>query len=204
MALALSEIPTLASLYKLGKIAAAASSSYTPNASYNKKISVIQNDITKLDVDAIVNAANQSLLGGGGVDGAIHRGAGKELVEECRKLNGCATGSAKITNGYKLPAKKVIHAVGPVYSSRKSSEPLLRGCYRTSLDLAVDNGCKSLAFSALSTGVYGYPSNEAAEAVIDEVRKWLDEDSKRAEKLDRIIFCNFGEKDQKPYYEFLP
>src|SRR3981081_2612426 len=124
------------------------------------RLDVVKGDITRLDVDAIVNAANETLLGGGGVDGAIHRAAGPELLEECRELDGCETGSAKITNAYNLPCKKVIHAVGPVYSPnrKRRSHDLLAGCYTTSLKLAVENECKSIAFSALSTGGYGYPS----------------------------------------------
>lgn len=168
----------------------------------NRKISNIQRDITELDVDAIVNAANQSLLGGGGVDGAIHRKAGRGLLEECRTLDGCATGSAKITDAYNLPCKKVIHAVGPVYRDRGQAEPLLRGCYRTSLELAVQNGCKSIAFSAISTGVYGYPSTQAAEAAISEVKSFLT--GLDGDKIDRVVFCSFVDRDYEAYTRLLP
>lgn len=205
----LSDIPTLSQLYKANKLSAPSSTTNLPaaNASYNDKISLIRTDITKLRVDAIVNAANESLLGGGGVDGAIHRAAGPELYDECYALDGCDTGSAKITSAYELPCSKVIHAVGPVYSSTKRQgkhTSLLQSCYRTSLGLAVRNGCKSIAFSALSTGVYGYPSLEAAETAIGEVKKWLDEDRERANKMERIVFCSFMEKDEKAYEEFIP
>ncbi|KAF1354229.1 A1pp-domain-containing protein [Lizonia empirigonia] len=203
----LNEIPTLTLLYKLKKIEPATNntSAYPPNATYNDRISVIRQDITTLAVDSIVNAANTSLLGGGGVDGAIHRAAGPELLDECGTLGGCETGSAKITDGYELPADKIIHAVGPIYWNKNKDEAarLLAGCYRTSLQLAVDNGCKSIAFSALSTGVYGYPSGEASLVALEAVRKFLEEEEK-ADELDRVIFCNFLQKDEDAYFKNIP
>ncbi|WPG98000.1 ADP-ribose glycohydrolase MACROD1 [Acrodontium crateriforme] len=210
----LAEIPTLTLLYKLDKIPspsnAADPTSPSPSAAYNDKISLIRTDITKLATDAIVNAANESLLGGGGVDGAIHRAAGPALLDECRTLDGCDTGDAKVTQAYNLSCKNIIHAVGPVYSSRnwERSEKMLKSCYTKSLTLATQNDCRSIAFSALSTGVYGYPSDEAAEAAIGAVRDWLDEDKERANKLDRIVFCSFMAKDEAAYEniisEFFP
>ncbi|EDU48172.1 MACRO domain containing protein 1 [Pyrenophora tritici-repentis] len=204
--ISLDEMPTLTLLYKLKKIKVPdAKASYEPSAALNDKISVIRQDITTLAVDAIVNAANNSLLGGGGVDGAIHRAAGPKLVEECETLDGCDTGSAKITDGYELPSKKVIHSVGPIYwkEGASRSAELLSGCYRTSLELAVDNECRSIAFSALSTGVYGYPSGEASLVALETVRKFLQEEGK-AEKLDRVIFCNFLPKDEDAYFKNIP
>lgn len=201
----LSEIPTLNLLYKLHKLSPASSTTANASSTYNDKISLIRTDITKLGVDSIVNAANESLLGGGGVDGAIHRAAGPQLVAECETLLGCDTGDAKITNAYELPCKKVIHAVGPVYYTTKRQgkhTSLLQSCYRRSLDLAVESGCKSIAFSALSTGVYGYPSREAAETALGEVKKWLDEG--KGEEMERIVFCSFLEKDERAYEEFVP
>lgn len=139
-----------------------------------QRISLTKGDITALDVDAIVNAANSSLLGGGGVDGRIHDVAGPELLAECRTLGGCATGSAKITKGYRLPARFVIHAVGPVYHGGCSGEPeLLAGCYRNALKLAVENVCRSIAFPAISCGAYGYPIQDAARIALREVIAFL-------------------------------
>ena len=155
------------------------------------RIELIQGDITRVTVDAIVNAANTSLLGGGGVDGAIHRAAGPELLAECRTLGGCRTGSAKITRGYKLPARFVVHAVGPVYGGGESGEPdLLAGCYRTALQLAADNGCTSIAFPAISCGVYRYPLADAAEIAVREVFEFLRTDT----RLQRVVFVLFGER----------
>lgn len=205
-----SEIPTVSLLYHLKKLTPATvdpeTSEVTPQPSQfvNDRIGLIRGDITKLEVDAIVNAANNSLLGGGGVDGAIHRAAGPDLYEECLTLDGCDTGSAKITNAYELPCKKVIHAVGPVYRARyvEESEEDLASCYTTSLQLAVENDCKSIAFSALSTGIYGYPSDDAAPVAIRAVKEFLE--GEHGDKLEKVIFCTFVPKDVKAYNKWLP
>lgn len=155
----------------------------------------IQADITTLQVDAIVNAANSRLLGGGGVDGAIHRAAGSELLEECRALNGCKTGDAKITKGYRLPAKHVIHTVGPIWNGGKSGEPeKLASCYRRSLELAVEHGLQSIAFPSISTGVYGFPMEQATAIAVKTVRDF----SKEHSDLE-VTFCCFSAKDLETY-----
>jgi O-acetyl-ADP-ribose deacetylase (regulator of RNase III) len=147
-------------------------------------------DITTLPVDAIVNAANRSLLGGGGVDGAIHRAAGPELLAECRTLGGCDTGSAKITRGYRLPAKQVIHAVGPVWQGGGSNEDdLLASCYRTSLQLAASNKLASMAFPAISTGIYAFPADRAARIAVGTIASEL---SAAPRSLSRVVFCCFS------------
>lgn len=202
----LTDIPTLPTLYKEGQLAAAQTPSPKATPNLSPKISLIRTDITTLATTAIVNAANTSLLGGGGVDGAIHRAAGPDLLRECRTLGGCATGSAKLTAAYNLPCKYVIHAVGPVYHSaeREVVEGQLAGCYTRSLELLVQRGGGSVAFSALSTGVYGYPSREAAEVAVGAVRGWLEEDAERAGKVERVVFCSFLEKDERAYWEVVP
>lgn len=157
-------------------------------------IEIIQGDITKLKVDAIVNAANCSLLGGGGVDGAIHRAAGPELLQACIPLKGCETGQAKITPGFKLPAKFVIHTPGPVYRDGLHGEPeLLESCYKNCLALAEQNGCESVAFPAISTGVYGYPWKEATEIAVKTVREYS------TQNVKKVIFCCFSSEMEKIY-----
>jgi O-acetyl-ADP-ribose deacetylase (regulator of RNase III) len=154
-------------------------------------IEALQGDITKQNVDAIVNAANTSLLGGGGVDGAIHRAAGPELLEECRKLHGCATGDVKISHGYRLPARWVIHTVGPVWNGgTRDEDQLLASCYRRSLELAVENGIKTIAFPAISTGVYRFPLERATRIAIREVRKFVE----AHKSLEKIVFVCFDSR----------
>ncbi|MCB1276315.1 O-acetyl-ADP-ribose deacetylase [Prosthecobacter sp.] len=153
-------------------------------------------DITTLDVDAIVNAANTSLMGGGGVDGAIHRAAGPELVRECMTLNGCPTGEAKITKGYKLKARHVIHTVGPVWHGGVHGEPgLLRACYANSLKLAAENHLQSIAFPCISTGVYGFPADQAARIAVETVQEFM----KSPGTTQSVIFCCFSDEDRMRY-----
>ena len=165
----------------------------------NGTMKAVVADITTLAVDAIVNAANTTLLGGGGVDGAIHRAAGPELLAECRGFGGCATGDAKITRGYRLPAKWVVHTPGPVYRDGKHGEPeLLASCYRRSLALAVEKGAKSIAFPCISTGVYGYPADLAAPLAVDTVAAFA------ARRVREVVFCCFSTNDLERYRSLLP
>ena len=166
-----------------------------------QKIEVRQGDITRLQVDAIVNAANNSLLGGGGVDGAIHRAAGPQLLEECRTIGGCPTGESRITKGYQLPAGYVIHTVGPVYHRMNpaQAENLLTQCYRNSLALAAENGVRSIAFPAISCGVYGYPIEDACRVAVDTACRFLTDNP----AIQQVVFILFSESDRQVYEAYL-
>jgi len=164
------------------------------------KIEIVQGDITKLEVDAIVNAANTTLLGGGGVDGAIHRAAGPELLAECRTLGGCQPGEAKITRGYRLPTRFIIHTVGPVWRGGKRGEPeTLANCYRNSLQLAVETGIRTIAFPAISCGAYGYPIEEAAQIAVNTTREFL----ATTDQIEKVIFVLWDEDVYKTYRRIL-
>ena len=161
-----------------------------------QKIDIIEGDITKQEVDAIVNAANTSLLGGGGVDGAIHRAAGPELLEETRKIGGCPTGEARVSKGYRLPARWVIHTVGPVWTGgNKNEEKLLAACYQNSVKAAADLGVKSIAFPSISTGAYRFPLDRATEIAMSETRNFLEAN----ENPEKVVFLCFGEKALNTY-----
>ncbi len=164
-----------------------------------KNITLLQGDITTLAVDAIVNAANASLLGGGGVDGAIHRAAGPDLLAECRTLNRCPTGEARLTRGYNLPARYVIHTVGPIYSGKPSDARLLRRCYENSIQIAIDKQFETIAFPAISCGVYGYPIEEAATIAIDTITHHIE----KSDSLKRVTFVLFSQRDFDIYSDML-
>ncbi|KAK4130689.1 A1pp-domain-containing protein [Trichocladium antarcticum] len=214
--LSAADIPSIALLYKLRKLpptppAHPLPTTHTPptpaprpSSTLNARLAVLRGDITHLAVDAVVNAANRSLLGGGGVDGAIHRAAGPQLQRACRALGGCATGSAKMTAAYGLPCRHVIHAVGPVYElgDGPRSAALLAGCYARSLALAAGAGCRSVAFSAISTGVYGFPSREAAPVALGAIRRFLE--GPEGEGIDKVVIVTFEMKDVDAYNEFIP
>ncbi|KAI0077857.1 A1pp-domain-containing protein [Panus rudis PR-1116 ss-1] len=205
MPVGLSQIRTLRELYKAGalRVPNTAQVRYPPAGKLLDRISLYQGDITKLEVDSIVNAANKSLLGGGGVDGAIHAAAGPKLLDECRTLNGCDTGDAKITRGYNLPSKHVIHTVGPIYSESRAEQcaKQLASCYRKSLALAASNSLKHIAFPSISTGIYGYPIESATHITLNEVRGFVDEND---EKLERVIFVVWSDEDKEVYENLLP
>lgn len=164
-----------------------------------ERITIAQGDITRLALDAIVNAANSSLLGGGGVDGAIHRAAGPGLLNECRKIGRCPTGKVRITRGYNLPARYVIHTVGPIYSGRAQDRKLLSPCYLNSLELAVKNDIASMAFPAISCGVYGYPMTEACKIAVDTTCDFLKGNS----TIKKVVFILFSKKNHAVYQEYL-
>ena len=166
----------------------------------DRRIDIVRGDITALEVDAIVNAANTTLLGGGGVDGAIHRAAGPELLAECRTLGSCEPGQAKITRGYGLPARFVIHTVGPIWRGGRHGEPeTLANCYRNSLQVAVENQIKTVAFPAISCGAYGYPIQEAAQIALKTIREFL----ANADKIDKVLFVLWGEEIYEAYRKLL-
>lgn len=163
-----------------------------------EKIAIVQGDITKQEVDAIVNAANTSLLGGGGVDGAIHRAAGPELLEETRKIGGCPTGEARVSKGYRLRAKWVIHTVGPVWAGgHKNEEKLLANCYKNSLKTAVEKGVKTIAFPSISTGAYGFPLDRATEIALKETKQFL----QMHQGIEKIVFVCFGNNAFRTYQD---
>lgn len=213
--LRLDSIPTIGEAYKYGLLkppptpegvseTEETAPRYQPNALLLDRIMLHQGDITKLDIDAIVNAANRSLLGGGGVDGAIHSAAGPKLLDECRTLNGCDTGNSKITKGYNLPARHIIHTVGPIYSEKFKDEKAeqLVSCYRTSLELAAENELRHIAFPSISTGIYSYPIEDATRIALDTTRTFLESD--KGSKIENVIFVVWSDKDKEVYQLLIP
>ncbi|KAM0348614.1 hypothetical protein ACHAPU_004049 [Fusarium lateritium] len=203
------EIPSLTQLYRNSEsalsqaaLASKKQSDYTASDSINERVGLVRGDITKLRLDAIVNAANSSLQGGLGVDGAIHAAAGRELVRESQPMAPLGTGEAVITKGYNLPAKHVIHTVGPIYNSDPSPRKSLANCYRESLRVAVQNDLKTVAFSAISTGVYRFPNSSAAKIACKTVREFLD--SEEGSNLIRVVFVTFVPPDVDAYNEMIP
>ncbi|CAH1264305.1 MACROD1 [Branchiostoma lanceolatum] len=195
----LNDVPTWPQYRKEHNIGLRIKPKADPNEKFNEKVSVWRGDITQLEIDAISNAANESLLGGGGVDGAIHSAAGPTLVKETATLGGCETGHAKLSGGHRLPAKYVLHAVGPI--GQKPDK--LEGCYKDCMALAKEHGLRSVAFPCISTGIFGYPNYPAGQVAIGYIRKWL-ETGDNADHMDRVIFCVFLEKDVQVYEELLP
>jgi len=205
----LQAIKPIAQLYKSGALKAKPPKRrrWNPEPNFLERVSLYQGDITTLEVDSIVNAANRSLLGGGGVDGAIHAAAGPKLLEECRLLNGCRTGQSKITRGYDLPARHIIHTVGPVYDSKNKVEKAekaeqLASAYRTSLALALENSIRHVAFPSISTGVYSYPIRDATRIALNEVRSLLE--SELGNELERVVFVVWSNQDKAVYESLIP
>ncbi|KAF9223528.1 A1pp-domain-containing protein [Gyrodon lividus] len=203
------EICTISELFRSAVLHATQPQSvhYPPRTAALDQISIYQGDITKLQVDAIVNAANSTLLGGGGVDGAVHRAAGPRLLAEWRTLNGCDTGDAKITHGYELPSKHVIHTVGPIYYPSARAGDCARqldSCYKVSLQLAIANNCETIAFPSISTGIYGYPIKDATNIALKAVRQSLDEAQEGEKQLRRVIFVVFSDEDRTIYEQLIP
>ncbi|KIR27110.1 LRP16 family protein [Cryptococcus deuterogattii LA55] len=200
------DIPTLSQLYHDNltntTTVKPSSSKYAFKKQLNDRISIWRGDITKLEADMIVNAANSSLLGGGGVDGAIHRAAGKQLLAECQTLGGAQTGQTKFTNGYNLPSAKIAHTVGPVYTSYapQRAAQLLKSCYKTSLEGCRDSGGGVIGFSSISTGVYGYPIRDATHIALETTRQFLEQD----DTITRVIYVVFSKRDEDVYREIVP
>ncbi|KAK9480810.1 hypothetical protein V1514DRAFT_324522 [Lipomyces japonicus] len=199
MSIELANIPTLTQLYKRGIVQNSSVPLFAPSKLINDRVSIYRGDITKIKTDAIVNAANNALRNGSGVNGAIHDAAGPQLAYECEKLDGCATGDAKLTEAYSLPSKFIIHTVGPIFHnhSPEKSQSLLASCYSRSLQVAKDNDLRSVAFSSISTGIFGYPFHEAAATALLTTRKFFEENPEN--KIDRVVFVLFSASDEQTY-----